>query len=170
MYSQEETPIENYSGQKDLLQHEIPVFTNENYAGFWLRFAAILIDGIVMMVVVTIFSMIVGLKMLALEEPEEAMAGVLGFYGLFQIVVILYFSLMESSNLQATLGKKAVGVYVTDLNGQKISFGRALGRYFGKILSGLIIYIGFIMAGFTEKKQGLHDILAGTLVLKGNKG
>ena len=63
------------------------------------------------------------------------------------------------------MGKKALGIIVTDLNGAKISFSRATGRYFGKILSGLILYIGFLMAAFTQKKQALHDKLAGCLVI-----
>lgn len=73
---------------------------------------------------------------------------------------------MESSAKQATLGKMAVGIVVTDMNGGRISFGNATGRFFGKILSGLIIYVGFIMVAFTDKKQGLHDMMAGTLVVQ----
>jgi uncharacterized RDD family membrane protein YckC len=72
---------------------------------------------------------------------------------------------MESSPFQATIGKVAVGIYVADLQGQRISFGRATGRFFGKILSGAILLIGYLMAGFTEKKQALHDTMAGCLVL-----
>lgn len=73
---------------------------------------------------------------------------------------------MESSAWQATLGKKILGLKVTDLAGNRISFARASGRFFGKILSGMILGIGFLMAGFTERKQALHDILAGCLVLR----
>jgi uncharacterized RDD family membrane protein YckC len=78
----------------------------------------------------------------------------------------LYFSLLESSGWQATLGKKALGLEVTDLAGRRISFGRATGRFFAKYISAIILMIGFLMAGFTEKKQALHDILAGTLVIR----
>jgi len=67
--------------------------------------------------------------------------------------------------MQATLGKKLVGIQVTDLYGQRIGFGRALNRLLGKMLSALTLYIGFMMAGWTEKKQALHDIMAGTLVV-----
>ncbi len=77
----------------------------------------------------------------------------------------LYFALMESSVKQGTLGKMALGIIVTDANGNRISFGRATGRYFGKIISGAILCIGYIMAGFTEKKQALHDMIAGCLVV-----
>ncbi len=78
----------------------------------------------------------------------------------------LYFALMESSSRQATLGKMLVGIMVTDLDGGRISFGRATGRHFAMILSALTCYIGFVMAAFTERKQALHDMIAGTLVVR----
>jgi uncharacterized RDD family membrane protein YckC len=78
----------------------------------------------------------------------------------------LYFSLMESSAYQATLGKRLVGIMVTDLSGQRIGFGRATARFFAKYLSQLILYIGFFMAGFTQRKQALHDLIASTLVVR----
>ena len=102
--------------------------------------------------------------------PPEELIPMLGV--LFKMFIIrtilhwLYFALMESSTWQATLGKKALGLEVTDLEGKRIGFGRASGRFFGKILSALILWIGFIMAGFTERKQALHDMLAGTLVIR----
>jgi uncharacterized RDD family membrane protein YckC len=75
---------------------------------------------------------------------------------------------MESSAKQATVGKMALGIIVTDLEGRRLGFGRATGRYFAKILSALILGIGFLMAAFTERKQGLHDMVASTLVVKGD--
>ena len=76
----------------------------------------------------------------------------------------LYFAIMESSPTQATLGKMAIGIVVTDMSGNRVSFGRATGRHFAKIVSGIILGIGFLMIAFTERKQGLHDIMADTLV------
>jgi len=73
---------------------------------------------------------------------------------------------MESSSRQGTLGKMAVGIKVSDMQGNRISFARATGRFFGKIISKIILYIGFIMAGFTEKKQALYDIISDCLVVK----
>jgi len=73
---------------------------------------------------------------------------------------------MEYSKTQGTLGKMALGLKVPDLEGEPISFARATGRYFGKIISGLILYIGYILAGLTEKKQALHDIMASCLVVR----
>ncbi|MGH9775685.1 MAG: RDD family protein [Candidatus Acidiferrales bacterium] len=139
------------------------------YAGFWLRFVAYIIDGLALGVVGGIIGVFVGIGLgasMANGDPS-AMIAALGPIYLFAIVGgWLYFALCESSSWQATLGKKAMGLTVTDMNGRRISFGKATGRFFGKIISGMILYIGFIMAGFTEKKQALHDMLAGTLVMK----
>lgn len=72
---------------------------------------------------------------------------------------------MENSATQGTLGKLALGIKVTDLNGRRIGFGRATGRHFGKFISTLTLLIGYIMVAFTQKKQGLHDMMAGCLVV-----
>ena len=82
------------------------------------------------------------------------------------VIALLYEPVMNSSVYQGTLGKLAVGIKVTDLNGQRISFARSLGRYFSKILSGLLLYIGYLMIAFDSKKRGLHDKMAGTFVVK----
>ena len=76
----------------------------------------------------------------------------------------VYESLMESASKQATLGKMVLGLKVTDMEGRRISFSRATGRHFAKIISGMIFAVGYIMAGFTQRKQALHDMIAGTLV------
>src|ERR1041385_5605179 len=75
---------------------------------------------------------------------------------------IAYYVGFESSHWQATIGKRALGIIVTDMQGNRVSTLRALGRYLGKLLSALTLLIGFVMAGFTEKKQALHDMIAGT--------
>jgi len=107
------------------------------------------------------------------ENMVKGIAGIIGsIIGLTVVVAILgwlYFALMESSKTQATLGKMALGLKVTDLEGNQISFARATGRYFGKIISGMIMYIGYILAGLTEKKQALHDIMASCLVVRKNE-
>jgi uncharacterized RDD family membrane protein YckC len=83
------------------------------------------------------------------------------------LVMWLYHAICESSSWQGSVGKKLLGIRVTDMYGQRISFGKATGRHFGKLLSGMILGIGFIMIAFTGQKQGLHDQLAGTLVVRG---
>jgi uncharacterized RDD family membrane protein YckC len=151
------------------------------YAGFWLRLAAYIIDYIVLQLVVGIMSLpfmvgmitgIIAASKEASEGPEViAIVGVIMSF-VFVIVIIslivgwLYYALLESSKYQGTLGKVAVGIKVTDTVGNKITFARATGRYFGKIISSMTIYIGFIMAGFTVKKQALHDIMSDCLVIK----
>jgi len=102
-------------------------------------------------------------------SPEELVPLMGAFIRLSLIRTVLnwlYYALLESSAWQATLGKKALGLEVTDMQGMRISFGRATGRFFAKIISSIILFIGFIMAGFTEKKQALHDMIAGTLVIR----
>lgn len=150
------------------------------YAGFWLRLAAYLIDGIILNIAfyilfaifgISIFSGMMGSEMLETGEPNpETMVTMFSSLSTLMLVSFvgswLYFALQESSDAQATLGKRALRIRVTDLEGEKISFARATGRYFGKILSGMIFLIGYIMAGFTERKQALHDMMASTLVLR----
>ncbi len=82
------------------------------------------------------------------------------------VVWWVYFAVLHSSKWQASIGKKAVGLKVVDENGNRISFGRATGRYFAEFLSALILGIGYMMVGWTKKKQGLHDMIAGTFVIK----
>ena len=130
------------------------VFKGENvmeYAGFWNRFIAIVIDSVLLAIVSIITNILF----------NENVAGTVGF-----LVGWLYFAGLESSTRQATIGKSAMGLVVTGVDGNRISFLRATGRYFGKILSALILLIGYFMAAFTARKQALHDILASTLVLK----
>ena len=154
---------------------------NVNYAGFWLRFVAYLIDDIIISSVGFVISLpfigtiiFSGIALSDMEKCEETtFMGIAGIVGIVLLLAItltvvswLYFALMESSKQQATLGKMALSLKVTDMEGNKISFGRATGRYFGKILSGMIFMIGYILAGLTEKKQALHDMIAGCLVIR----
>lgn len=144
----------------------------ENYAGFWLRVVAYIIDAIIVGIVGFVIGMIFGVGAVSTgTDISDPTGGGNMLLNLISIAIgVAYFAGMESSSWQATVGKKALGLVVTDLSGQRISLGRAIGRYFGKILSALILLIGFIMVAFTERKQGLHDMLAGTLVLKGQPG
>jgi uncharacterized RDD family membrane protein YckC len=140
------------------------------YAGFWLRFAAYLIDSILIGLVFVPLGAVLGVMLAASGDNYDSDL-MMGLSGLIRVGSILtgwlYASLLESSSWQGTVGKKLTGLRVTDLNGNRISFAKATGRYFGKILSGMICLVGFFMAAFTEKRQALHDQLAGTLVLSG---
>jgi len=147
-----------------------PVYTTPAYAGFWWRFLAYLIDLAISACIFFPLGALLGVAIVASgEDPNSAsMLGArAGLNGVSIIVTWLYYAFCESSSWQGTIGKKVLGIRVTDLNGNRISFGKATGRHFAKILSALILGIGFIMVAFTEMKQGLHDMLAGTLVLRG---
>jgi uncharacterized RDD family membrane protein YckC/type II secretory pathway pseudopilin PulG len=136
------------------------------YAGFWARWAALFIDSIVLGIITIIGAIAFAVLGFAGGQEDGALiAGVAGYYIISIVGSWLYFALMESSSYQGTLGKRAVGAMVTDEAGQRISFGRATGRFFGKILSQLTLGIGFLMAAFTAQKRGLHDFVAGTLVV-----
>jgi uncharacterized RDD family membrane protein YckC len=136
------------------------------YAGFWRRFAALLIDSLIAGVAGFLIGFVIGIVVAAsggddIDGGWSALINVVSVVGWF-----LYYALMESSSYQATIGKIALGIQVTDLAGNRISFGRALGRNLAKLISTIILYIGFILAAFTERKQALHDMIAGTLVVK----
>lgn len=152
-----------------------------SYAGFWLRFVASIIDGFVfflcfiVIMIPLLFLTGVGSGLAHLhpgETPDEVfgMLGVLFIVGIVFISIVgnwLYHALLESSHWQATPGKKLLGLRVTDEQGSHISFGRATGRHFAKMISGLIPFgIGYIIAGFTQKKQAVHDMIASCLVLR----
>ena len=152
------------------------------YAGFWWRFLAYIIDdliiGFVNFIILIPVWAVMGISIFKLSELSSindeiafgaiaSLIGLISFSAMVSIVITwLYFALLESSSKRGTLGKMALGIKVTDLDGNRISFARATGRYFGKILSGMIFMIGYIMAGLTEKKQALHDMLASCLVMK----
>lgn len=148
-----------------------PVFS---YAGFWKRFVAYIIDQIIIsvlaFVIVIPFLAMIGLGLWSQDfdvSENYIFAIISAYFSIILFIVIgqwLYYALMESMK-GATLGKMALGIIVTDMQGNRISFGRATGRYFAKIISSLILSIGYIMAGFTQQKQALHDIITGCLVI-----
>jgi uncharacterized RDD family membrane protein YckC len=152
-----------------------------NFAGFWLRVVAAILDNIILSIPTVPLVLLVFASML----PEvAAMRGnpalfVASFLPriIFMVIILLamkwlYWALMESSSWQATLGKKALGLYVTDLAGNRISFGKASGRFWsGRGLSlvplgNLYYLVDCICCGFTEKKQAVHDMIAGCLVMR----
>jgi len=151
------------------------------YAGFWLRLAAFIIDSFILQLAGGIIALPIILTMvggiIAASQQPETTTKVIGIISvvagsilllvlIFLTIGWLYYAIMESSTPQGTLGKMAVGIKVTDMQGNCITFARATGRFFGKIISKMILYVGFIMAGFTEKKQALHDIMADCLVVR----
>lgn len=132
------------------------------YGGFWIRLVAYIIDAVLLGIVGAVLFSIFGIS---ITEPDlenyDPTVNVVSF-----VIGLLYFALMESSERGATVGKMAMGLRVVTSDGQRLSFMNAVGRYFAKIVSAIILMIGFIMIAFTDRKRGLHDMIAGTLVIK----
>ncbi|GLQ92952.1 RDD family protein [Dyella acidisoli] len=168
-----------------------PPFTPPNvatadveYAGFWIRVTAYFIDCVVMYIPCTLLGMLFGTqaKQEALLQQTQNMspddpatlhalthfyAGMGGYLLAATLAWWIYSALCESSAWQATVGKLAVGIRVTDLQGKRINLARAVGRYGAQLISAFLFCIGYLMVAFTRRKQGLHDLIASTLVLKG---
>lgn len=156
-----------------------------SYAGFWLRLAAYLVDSVIL----SIAGLIIAIPAIGaivwfaigfehINDPQDFLAddnllkvgviiGIIILLSLFSMVITwLYYALMESSSYGGTIGKIAVGIKVTTPEGDRVTFGRATGRYFAKIITNFTLLIGYIMIGFTEKKQALHDMMANCIVIK----
>ncbi|OWY21216.1 RDD family protein [Sphingobacteriales bacterium UPWRP_1] len=157
---------------------------NPQYAGFWMRLVALIADGLI----IGLFQSFVVMPVLALlgyqvtldpailesnENLDNQINALLNYLvlvnGVSFVVSWLYYAYLEASPAQATPGKMMMGIKVTDMGGNRINFGKATMRFFSKILSALIFGIGYLMAAFTDKKQALHDMIAGTLVVEKDK-
>ena len=149
------------------------------YGGFWIRFLAHLIDHVILGAVaaplffITVLPSIIRIAHQAERDqepsPELIIAIVSSAFVYIALAFVgqwLYEALLTSSSWQGTIGKRVLHLNVVDEAGNRISFGRSTGRFFAKILSSMFFCIGFIMIGFTERKTGLHDMLAGTKVMK----
>ncbi len=145
----------------------------QNYAGFWLRFVARLVDELLLGCVCGTVGLIgfIGLCIASTTLPND-LAGilVLGYFAVTILVTIivewLYHALFEASSLKATPGKLILGLQVVNEQGEGLTFSRSTARHFAKILSAIMLNVGFIMAAFTEKKQALHDIMVDALVVR----
>ena len=145
------------------------------YGGFWIRVLAYLIDRIVVGAIYSPIAIYFALRMVAElrrlpPNGPEQLAPIFHFVSIIVplafLVQWLYEALLTSSSWQATVGTRVLDLKVTDEGGNPISFERATARFFAKVLSSLTLGIGFLMVAFTARKQGLHDLLAGTLVMK----
>ena len=150
------------------------------YGGFWIRFLAHLIDHAILGAVAAPLFLIMALPGIVriVHEAERSqeppspelivtiVSSVFVYIALAFVGQWLYEALLTSSSWQGTIGKRVLHLKVVDEAGNRISFGRSTGRFFAKILSSMFFCIGFIMIGFTERKTGLHDMLAGTKVMK----
>ena len=140
------------------------------YGGFWIRVVAYLIDGILLNIVFGILGAVMGVSLMPTRFSDMDSVDALASMGQLQLVSLvltwLYFALMESSARGATVGKMIFGLRVVTDQGNRLSFLHATGRFFAKFISAIILCIGFIMVAFTDRKRGLHDIIASTLVVK----
>lgn len=168
----------NESSEGDFPSRTVPLSkpnASVAYAGFWLRAVAWVIDMFLLGILVGIFILNPLLPRAGISPGNTRAVFTSHSPQLLPIELLVvmaewcYFGLLESSRWQASLGKRLLGLYVTDQQGNRISFARASGRFFGMYISTLTIGIGYVMAGFTPKKQALHDMLAKCLVLRAPK-
>ena len=140
---------------------------SERYAGFWLRICATTMDQMILAFMGFTAGIGIGAAapglMVALNSQWQAQTALL-LVG--AVLSWFYSAALESSPLRGTLGKMALCLYVVDSRGERLSFARASGRHFAKYLSALTIGVGFVMVAFEKRKQGLHDMVADTLVLR----
>ncbi|QYZ78960.1 zinc-ribbon domain-containing protein [Methanofollis formosanus] len=139
------------------------------YAGFIRRVAACILDSLVITALFFVPATLFGFILTIFMDSSQVFSLLLEIKPIIYIIAFIfsffYYAYLESSQRQATVGKRAIGIAVTDADGERISFGRATVRYIGKLLSELFFPVFFIIA-VTRKKQGLHDMAAGTLVVK----
>ncbi len=148
------------------------------YAGFWIRFVAIIIDGIILGVVGFIIGMpirlLLGVSAISVSQNRDpsaalamlpAMMGMLGLSLFINLVVGVLYDVYFVSQKGGTVGKLALGLQIIRVDGSRLSVGQAFGRYFAKFLSAIIFYIGFIMAGFDSEKRALHDRICDSRVI-----
>jgi uncharacterized RDD family membrane protein YckC len=137
--------------------------TTIKYAGFWVRWVAIMVDGLILLIPVSLAQFIVGIALVSFSLSTATIKIISSL--IYMLVSWIYFSWMTYSE-GATLGKMLVGVTVKSDDFQRLSFGKVLLREtIGKFISGIILCIGYIMAGFTQKKQALHDKFAHSVVI-----
>lgn len=158
------------------LREGVPAAQARIYGGFWIRFVAVLIDGIILGIVGSVVQLIFfgsllrGLIVQPGTPPSPALLGnLVGTAGLSSLVSTAIGATYEGlfvAKLGATPGKMALSLKVVRPDGSPVGMGRAFGRYFAKLLSGIILFIGYIMAGFDDQKRALHDMICDTRVIK----
>jgi uncharacterized RDD family membrane protein YckC len=145
-----------YAPPQSVTQESLPTQSEVVYAGFWERFAAYILDALIAgFVGVVVAGICVGI----FRSP--------GLGQLINLVCgVAYFAAQEASQKRATLGKRAIGLHVITTDGRQLSLGRAIGRYFARLISAFTLMIGYLMQPFTEKRQTLHDMITDTIVVR----
>jgi uncharacterized RDD family membrane protein YckC len=139
-----------------------PPQDRQAYGGFWIRFAATVVDMVVLLIPTLLVSFLFQATNRELEKTE------LQFWDIIWSIMIwwVYTAAFLASSWQATIGKKVCGLRVVDYDGRRITYGRATSRFFSSLLSSVILFVGFFMIVWTRRRQGLHDFMAKTLVIK----
>lgn len=140
------------------------------YGGFWIRFVAVLIDGIILYIVTSIIQFaLFGSAMVRFATNPADMGPALSRLGISWLISVAIGCSYETfflGKMGATPGKMALGLKVVRADGSPIDYARAAGRYFAKALSAIILFIGYMMAGFDSQKRALHDMICDTRVIK----
>lgn len=134
------------------------------YSGLFRRLFAFAFDCVALLCIYMLSGVLLSLNIFLNPISALPMLG-FWFYGGMFLIAWLYFAGMESSRLQGTIGKKILGMKVTDLKGNRISFWRATARYFGRMLSRVLLLLGFVTILFTKKKQAIHDMITRTVII-----
>lgn len=137
-----------------------------NYAGFWERGAAYLIDICIIYIFLFLFGFFVGLALISSGQSLSS-PSIVNSFTLIEIVApLIYFCILESGPSKATIGKRLMGIHVQTTHMLRISVGQALGRQLGRLVSTILLFSGYLIQPFTAKKQTLHDLMAGTVVVR----
>lgn len=155
------------------LESMVKSVENPIYAGFWARFAASFVDAWVVTLLYLIPGGIFGVFAAMVAEtgskgPSDSLS--IGYIICFFVASAAYFTIMEAGDKSATYGKRWFGLKVVDLEGNRISRGRAFGRWISHFLSYITLYLGFLIQPFTKKRQALHDMTSGTIVVVSDGG
>jgi uncharacterized RDD family membrane protein YckC len=129
---------------------------DQRFAGFWIRVGAEGIDAIVLSLITIVPTMV-----LAFQVPETTIQ-IVGFF-----VSMVYYTIFQASGWQATPGKRLLGLHLMTADGERVGVARSFARFWGLILSGVLLCIGYLMVAFTQEKTGLHDLLCNTRVVHG---
>jgi len=148
------------------LKEGVTIAGNFEYAGFWIRFGAKMIDGIILAICQGIIGFCIGMVFaLVGVEQEAAVWGIFGIQAFFNLGIPIAYNTYFIGRYSATLGKMACQIKVVTPEGEPVSYARALGRYFGELVSGFMLLIGYIMAAFDDEKRALHDRICSTRVV-----
>ena len=146
-------PIRSYLAKPSFM-------TDQHYAGFWRRVLATLVDTLILWIPCSIFSW-----QFAQNFNDPTTLAAVDFIQT-TLIWTAYYGILESSQKAGTFGKQIVGLRVSRLDGQPLTFARASSRFLVGVLSGIPLGIGIFMVGWTAKKQGLHDIICGCIVVR----